>query len=114
MPEGCIRPGEPLELEEDELRPYRPPNGTEGECFMGKWCAHCVLDAYPEDDPYGLGSEAEFPTCEILGNAMAGFQPDEWVYGRDGIPRCLAFRDSPPNPFWGSDFDPDGAIRLLL
>lgn len=108
-PEGCTNPMEPLEREQGEPRPYRPSNGTEGECFMGKWCAHCILDAYGTDDD----EDPNAPTCSILCNALAGLQPDEWIEDSKG-PRCLAFADRPPDPFWGSPFDPDGAIARLL
>lgn len=112
MPEGATDPREPIEREEGEPKPYRPSNGTEGECFMGRWCAHCVLDAYGSaEDEHEL---SDGPTCDVLGNALAGFQPDEWIYGRDGQPRCTAFQAEPPDPLWGSPFDPDGAMRLLI
>lgn len=110
MPEGCIDPGQPVEREEGEPRPYRPCNGSEGEWFMGQWCARCILDAYGTDDD----EDPSAPTCEILGNALAGLEPDEWIYGRDGNPRCTAFQDSPPDPFFGSPFEKDGALGLLL
>ena len=68
-------------------KPYRPSNGTEGDAFESRWCARCVRDDYEAGD-----------YCEILGNALAGMQPPEWVY-RAGIPTCTAFTDTPlPEP----------------
>ena len=85
-------------------QPYRPSNGTEGECFMGRWCAGCARDAYG-DASFAPG---EGEQCEILANAMAGAQPPEWIADDRG-PRCTAFVDD-GTPI----FDPNAAIGLLL
>lgn len=68
----------------DPIRPYRPSNGTDGECFMAKWCDRCKHDA-TEDDP-----------CMILGATMAFSiddkeYPKEWITGSGKGPRCTAF-----------------------
>ena len=60
-------------------KPYMPSNGGEGEWFMSKWCDKCGHDD-PDNENY----------CPIIGNSMAGLQPDEWV-DRDGTPMCTAF-----------------------
>jgi hypothetical protein len=86
------------------VRPYRPSNGAEGECFMSRWCAGCARDAYPE---WGI-DENEEPKCEILSDALAGFQPSEWIEDERG-PRCTAFLDD-GEPL----FDPNAAIGLLV
>jgi hypothetical protein len=86
------------------VRPYRPSNSTEGECFMGRWCAGCSRDSYGNEDY--LPGEGE--QCEILGNAMAGLQPSEWIEDERG-PRCTAFLDD-GEPL----FDPNAAIGLLV
>lgn len=74
-------------MAEDLRRPYRPSNGTEGEIFMGKWCASCALDCYGKGY---LENEGE-PNCEILADALAGGNPREWISDARG-PRCTAFR----------------------
>jgi hypothetical protein len=49
----------------EEIRLYRPSNGTEGEGFMAAWCARCQRDQASRDDPGG------FDGCEIIGRTMA-------------------------------------------
>lgn len=58
-------------------RPYRPSNGTEGECFESAWCRDCKHN----------------DGCNIFLNAMLFRKdepeyPKELVYGEDGHPRC--------------------------
>ena len=103
--------------------PYLPSNGTEGEWFMEKWCANCLNDCYPNMDgderaerrelgSLGLHAWANIDSeqeCEILANALAGEQPDEWIRDERGA-RCTAFRDDPDSPA----FDPSAAIGLLV
>lgn len=67
---------------------YRPSNGTEGDIFMGKWCAECACHSFDED------SEV---LCPILGNVMAFSvddpeYPSEWTYNDKGDPICTAFK----------------------
>jgi hypothetical protein len=70
---------------EDGMKKYRPSNGTEGECFMAKFCAHCKNDD-EENDVF----------CDIIASTMAfavdepGY-PEEWQYDCDGKPTCTAF-----------------------
>jgi hypothetical protein len=86
------------------VEPYRPSNGTDGECFMGQWCAGCDRDSYPDWDD----GDSDEKRCEILGLGLCGEQPPEWIQDERG-PRCTAFVDD------GSPiFDPRAAIRLLL
>lgn len=87
------------------VRPYRPSNSTEGECFMGKWCAGCARDSYPEWED----GDADELHCEILGLGLAGEQPSQWIEDERG-PRCTAFVDDEVTPI----FDPNAAIGLLL
>lgn len=61
--------------------PYRPSNGTEGECFMGKFCERCRRDINQD--------------CPIIAATMAfdisdPEYPGEWVEDESG-PRCTAF-----------------------
>ncbi|MFC4727105.1 hypothetical protein [Coralloluteibacterium thermophilus] len=68
---------------------WRPSNGTEGELFIGSWCAECSRDA--------TGG------CSILSATFAHevtdeAYPPEWQIGGDGQPRCSAWLalDDPP------------------
>jgi hypothetical protein len=67
-------------------RPYRPSNGTEGECFMDAFCFN------------GCKHETEERPCKILGATMAydithPNYPKEWVCEDDlSRPRCTAFQ----------------------
>lgn len=80
--------------------PYRPSNGTEGECFMGQWCSNCERDKYQD--------------CPIVANTFVyrvddPKYPKEWIYGDNG-PECTAFVELgkpapellPPNPDQGT------------
>jgi len=67
-------------------KPYRPSNGSEGEIFFSTYWAACTKSK--RSDP-----------CEIEGAAMfyqIGDEdyPKQWIYGRDGQPKCTAFRES--------------------
>jgi hypothetical protein len=72
-------------------KPYRPSNGTEGECFMEGWCNRCKADRAHQD------SAGEEPGCDIIARSMAfdvgepGY-PVQWVW-KDGEPTCTAFDD---------------------
>jgi hypothetical protein len=66
-------------------KPYRPSNGTEGECFIASWCGTCGLSAAPED----------LIGCSITGRTMLhdvddADYPAEWIFA-DGKPRCTAW-----------------------
>ena len=80
----------PAELAErckaDAGKPYRPSNGTEGEVFFSAYCSDCTK------------SQREEP-CSIEGAAMFNRitdpdYPKQWIYGKDGQPKCTAFRQS--------------------
>lgn len=62
-----------------EGTPYLPGNGTEGELFQGRWCERC------EKDDLAAGVY-----CPLIGVAMLGAQPQEWVYEAGG-PECSPF-----------------------
>lgn len=91
-----------------EAQPYRPSNGTEGECFMAAWCARCVRDAEARGE-YDTGCG-----CEILLRTMAcqiddDDYPKEWQI-IDGRSRCTAFlAEGDEEPL-----DPAAAVGLLL
>lgn len=62
---------------------YRPANGTEGDIFMGNWCAGCLFNRMDDE------------ACDIQLRALAhsADQPEypaEWKY-RQGFPVCTAF-----------------------
>lgn len=79
--------------------PYRPSNGSEGECFMAQWCARCAKDAAFQADPENADG------CQIIAATMALDEddpnyPPEWVeddvdYPADSNPRCTAFEALP-------------------
>ncbi|MDF3821679.1 hypothetical protein P3G55_17375 [Leptospira sp. 96542] len=69
--------------------PYRPSNGSEGELFMGAWCAACQRDkAFREGEQLDGCDDNE--VCAIIGASFRG-EAKEWVYGADGQPKCTAF-----------------------
>lgn len=70
------------------LQPYRPSNGTEGECFIAANCDQCE-----HDKCWRLAEESP---CEILSNSMLFNQndphyPRQWVINGDGQPECLQY-----------------------
>ncbi len=80
----------------EDVTLYRPSNGTEGEIFMGQWCARCQHDDYHD------GGDG----CPIIGNTMAlavdhPDYPKEWREEGPQGPRCtnfLAEGAEPPIP----------------
>lgn len=80
------------------VRLYRPSSGTEGFDFMERWCGHCAKDKeWSEGKPFDECSKDE--VCQIIADTMAYSiedpkYPQEWVYGADGSPRCLAFEQA--------------------
>lgn len=71
--------------------PYRPSSGTEGECFMFKWCDKCRYDQAHRIN------ENE-PGCLILVKSMA-FDIDHPDYPKDWVQddstrveKCLSFQ----------------------
>ncbi len=70
---------------------YKPSNGTEGECFIGAWCANCARDKVMNGEADEADAfEDETLHCEILGASFRG-EAQEWQYGADGQPVCTAF-----------------------
>lgn len=63
---------------------YFPSNGTEGDDFEAKWCAHCLADK-PERG------------CQILDYSRWACHVPQWVY-RHGMPWCTAFEEDADNP----------------
>jgi hypothetical protein len=115
-----------------QLEPYRPSTGTEGDWFDARFCDRCAHDAAwreHEDLQYTNPRLAGFieqrgaapEPCEILSNALCfgvddeGYPRDTWVYFNDK-PTCLAFRDkdgsrgaqpaTSPDPAQGDLFAP--------
>lgn len=69
---------------------YQPSNGTEGECFIDKWCANCIHEDWLHTQKDGDKK------CDILSNTMIynlsdPEYPTEWIE-EDGVPRCTAFK----------------------
>ncbi|MBO1055953.1 MAG: hypothetical protein HEQ27_05255 [Dolichospermum sp. JUN01] len=59
----------------ENIAPYRPANGTEGDIFEANWCNKCK-----KDDNF----------CPILCDAYCGEQPAQWIYWNNK-PTCIAF-----------------------
>jgi hypothetical protein len=73
-------------------KPYRPSNGTEGECFISSWCGTCERSGGP-GKPDDVGEE--LTGCSITGRTMLydiedADYPAEWILV-DGNPRCTAW-----------------------
>lgn len=94
-----------------EIRPYRPANGSEGDCFTSHFCDRCIHDRAARQGDYANG-------CEIYLRSMAfdindPEYPTEWVT-IDGEPTCTAFMEDggdepePPQP------DPDPRQLVLI
>jgi hypothetical protein len=64
----------------ENIAPYMPANGTEGDIFESHWCCNC--DFVPD---------IETGECHVLMNAFSGVQPKEWIY-HDNEPICTAFK----------------------
>jgi hypothetical protein len=76
------------------IEPYRPSNGTEGECFIANWCGNCERDKC-QNGTKAMDDCAQDDFCEILGatfwlNVDDPDYPKEWVR-ENGEPKCLAF-----------------------
>lgn len=80
-----IFPPELAKLLESRIgRPFRPSNGTEGELFMGCWCADCRRDG-----------ECRIPTQSMVFPLGDPQYPHQWQYGPDGQPRCTEHEENP-------------------
>lgn len=69
----------------NQPRPYRPSNGTEGEIFMGAWCANCAHDS--DDTEFGCMVQLRALAYSITDPEY----PCEWQYNANGNPQCTAF-----------------------
>lgn len=67
----------------ENIEPYMPANGTEGDIFQIQWCKNCNKNLCD----YSRNG------CEILAKAYCDDQPTEWIYC-DGKPTCTAFEES--------------------
>lgn len=78
------------------VAPYRPSNGTEGECFYEAWCCKCSKDAHMSTGKdWDLCDDNEI--CPIIADTLAydindPKYPKAWVY-KDGQPCCTEFVD---------------------
>lgn len=69
-------------------RPYRPANGTEGECFIEYWCGRCLHDlAYQE----GTGDSCPIVAASLALSIDDPNYPKEWIDEDGTSPRCTAF-----------------------
>jgi hypothetical protein len=93
-----------------DYQPYRPSNGTEGDCFTAAWCSRCERDV-------GYKSATCEEGCGILVRTYAYAiddpeYPTEWRMASDGAPYCTAFvpiGNEIPDPL-----DPAAVIAPLL
>lgn len=81
-------------------RPYRPSNGSEGDCFIHTHCYNCINGKYEHtgdvnDNPCDILSRSFW--CEIGDKNY----PEEWQYNDDGNPTCTAWTKWD----WGRDDD---------
>lgn len=76
--------------------PYRPSNGTEGECFMAEWCDQCERDSAFQHEHWRDEDRAgSIEGCSIMAKTMVYSEadpeyPKEWCH-KDGRPICTAF-----------------------
>jgi hypothetical protein len=74
---------------DDQHKPYRPSNGTEGDCFMAKWCAKCKRDQARREDEDADG--CDIVTLVYALNIGDAEYPKEWRQDGPEGPRCTAF-----------------------
>lgn len=72
-------------------KPFRPSSGTEGACFVDRWCGSCQRDA--------AFLEGEGDSCPIVAASMIFAvtdpeYPDEWIMAERG-PICTAWEPLP-------------------
>lgn len=65
-------------LNVENLKPYRPSNGSEGMMFEAIWCDKCT-------------GESVIKSCDIFCSALFGATPKEWMY-YNNAPICTAFK----------------------
>jgi hypothetical protein len=59
----------------ENVTPYKPANGTEGDIFEANWCNKCKKNDI---------------LCPILCDAYCGEQPVQWIYWNNK-PICIVF-----------------------
>lgn len=71
-------------------RPYRPANGTEGDCFIEYWCGRCLRDQAYRD---GTGDSCPIVAATLALNIDDPDYPKEWIQNEafPYSPRCTAF-----------------------
>lgn len=74
--------------------PYRPSNGSEGECFYEAWCMHCANDK-PMSEGKDFDECGPEEVCTIIAETLAydigdPKYPIEWIRDETGA-RCTAF-----------------------
>ena len=62
---------------------YMPSNGSEGDCFINKWCANCRNDST-------FRIENGNTICDILTRSFIKHNVKQWVY-INNIPTCTSF-----------------------
>lgn len=77
--------------------PYRPSNGTEGECFMERWCARCTHDAAMRNDPGAWETGCQIIAMTLAFDVDDPEYPAEWIeddveWPAPSNPRCTAFQ----------------------
>jgi hypothetical protein len=78
--------------------PYRPSNGTDGECFMAAYCyAGCRhFRKVPSLESHGCHKGIDLRAMAFATDDPG--YPREWTYDATGKPTCTAFDDSPSAP----------------
>lgn len=70
--------------------PYRPSNGTEGECFFAAWCCKCERDASMRSGR-SIDECDDDEKCELILKSFVGEPLPEWIHDDRGYPMCTAF-----------------------
>jgi hypothetical protein len=74
----------------DGKKLYRPSNGTEGEIFIAKFCAHCKHD-HPE-----IGDYCKILNATLMYTTREKEYPQQWIYEDDHnifSGRCTSFEE---------------------
>lgn len=80
---------------QQEIKLFRPSNGTQGDGFISGWCMKCARDKpLSEGKDYDECTDNEI--CKIVLMTQAyniedEEYPREWQYNEDGEPICTAF-----------------------
>jgi hypothetical protein len=70
---------------------YRPSSGTEGACFIERWCASCQRD---EGFRLGEGDSCTIVAATLVFGIDDPEYPREWIMGERG-PVCTAWEPLP-------------------